>query len=119
MYCLSFIISAVRFNTNDMISFILVLLVLVVFFATWAINRISVLRIRNTVRTTEEISTIMQRTLEISHNYVIRMNINEQKAFNLYGNLLPEDGLTYEGGYGIIHPEDHQTYRRMHLPLGH
>ena len=113
MYCLSFIISAVKFNTNDMISFILVLLVLVVFFATWAINRISVLRIRNTVRTTEEISTIMQRTLEISHNYVIRMNINEQKAFNLYGNLLPEDGLTYEGGYGIIHPEDHQTYRRF------
>ena len=113
MYCLSFIISAVRFNTNDMISFILVLLVLVVFFATWAINRISVLRIRNTVRTTKEISTIMQRTLEISHNYVIRMNINEQKAFNLYGNLLPEDGLTYEGGYGIIHPEDHQTYRRF------
>ena len=113
MYCLSFIISAVRFNTNDMISFILVLLVLVVFFATWAINRISVLRIRNTVRTTKEISTIMQRTLEISHNYVIRMNINEQKAFNLYGNLLPEDGLTYEGGYGIIHPEDHQAYRRF------
>ena len=113
MYCLSFIISAVRFNTNDMISFILVLLVLVVFFATWAINRISVLRIRNTVRTTKEISTIMQRTLEINHSYVVRLNINEQKAFNLYGNLLPEDGLTYEGGYGIIHPEDHQTYRRF------
>ena len=113
MYCLSFIISAVRFNTNDMISFILVLLVLVVFFATWAINRISVLRIRNTVRTTKEISTIMQRTLEINHNYVVRLNINDQKAYNLYGNLLPEDGLTYEGGYGIIHPEDHQTYRRF------
>ena len=80
MYCLSFIISAVRFNTNDMISFILVLLVLVVFFATWAINRISVLRIRNTVRTTKEISTIMQRTLEINHSYVVRLNINEQKA---------------------------------------
>ena len=113
MYCLSFIISAVRFNTNDMISFILVLLVLVVFFATWAINRISVLRIRNTVRTTKEISTIMQRTLEINHNYVVRLNINEQKAFNLYGNLLPKDGLTYEGGFDIIHPDDHQTYRRF------
>ena len=113
MYCLSFIISAVRFNTNDMISFILVLLVLVVFFATWAINRISVLRIRNTVRTTEEISTIMQRTLEINHNYVVRLNINEQKAYNLYGNLLPKDGLTYEGGFDIIHPDDHSRYRRF------
>ena len=113
MYCLSFIISAVRFNTNDMISFILVLLVLVVFFATWAINRISVLRIRNTVRTTKEISTIMQRTLEINHNYVVRLNINEQKAFNLYGNLLPKDGLTYEGGFDIIHPDDHSRYRRF------
>ena len=113
MYCLSFIISAVRFNTNDMISFILVLLVLVVFFATWAINRISVLRIRNTVRTTKEISTIMQRTLEINHNYVVRLNINDQKAYNLYGNLLPEDGLTYEGGFDIIHPDDHSRYRRF------
>ena len=113
MYCLSFIISAVRFNTNDMISFILVLLVLVVFFATWAINRISVLRIRNTVRTTKEISTIMQRTLEINHNYVVRLNINEQKAYNLYGNLLPKDGLTYEGGFDIIHPDDHSRYRRF------
>ena len=113
MYCLSFIISAVRFNTNDMISFILVLLVLVVFFATWAINRISVLRIRNTVRTTKEISTIMQRTLEINHNYVVRLNINDQKAYNLYGNLLPKDGLTYEGGFEIIHPDDHSRYRRF------
>ena len=113
MYCLSFIISAVRFNTNDMISFILVLLVLVVFFATWAINRISVLRIRNTVRTTKEISTIMQRTLEINHNYVVRLNINDQKAYNLYGNLLPKDGLTYEGGFDIIHPDDHSRYRRF------
>ena len=113
MYYLSFIISAVSFNTNSMISFILVLLVLVVFFATWAINRISVLRIRNTVRTTKEISTIMQRTLEINHNYVVRLNINEQKAYNLYGNLLPKDGLTYEGGFDIIHPDDHSRYRRF------
>ena len=113
MYYLSFIISAVSFNTNSMISFILVLLVLVVFFATWAINRISVLRIRNTVRSTKEISNIMERTLEISHNYVVRLDVHEQRGYNLYGNLLPEDGMSYQEGYNTIHPEDHQIYRRF------
>ena len=100
-------------NTNDMISLVMVLLVAVVFFATWAINRISVLRIRKTTQAREEISTIMQRTLEIGNNYVLRLDIREQRAHNLYGMLLPEEGIEYEKSLEYIHPDDRYLYRRF------
>ena len=109
--------SITAFSLSDMISLLLVMLVMLTFFATWAINRISVLRIRNITRRSDETAAIMQRTLEISNNYVLRMNIHDQRAYNLYGNLMPEGGIDYQESFALVHPEDLPQFREFFLKL--
>ena len=88
-------------------------MVLIVFLATVGINRISILRIRKRVRKAKEISTIMQHTLDISKNYVLKLDIQQQYAINLHGNLLPEEGLGYEESFEMIHPDDRAIYKNF------
>ena len=100
-------------TAQDAIYVVLLFVVLIVFLATVGINRISILRIRKRVRKAKEISTIMQHTLDISKNYVLKLDIQQQYAINLHGNLLPEDGLGYEESFEMIHPDDRAIYKNF------
>ena len=100
-------------TAQDAIYVVLLFVVLIVFLATVGINRISILRIRKRVRKAKEISTIMQHTLDISKNYVLKLDIQQQYAINLHGNLLPEEGLGYEESFEMIHPDDRAIYKNF------
>ena len=103
-------ILAIAIGSDDMISIMLMLLIFIIFVATWAINRISILRIRKTTRRNNEISAIMQRTLDITKNYVIRLDLKEKRGYNLHGNMLPEDGMGFQESLEYIHPDDRHFY---------
>ena len=98
-------------TAQDAIYVVLLFVVLIAFFATVGINRISILRIRKRVRKAKEISTIMQHTLDISKNYVLKLDLHKRHAINLHGNLLPEGGLSYEESFVMIHPDDRTIYK--------
>ena len=104
-------IFAMVITAQDAIYVVLLFVVLIAFFATVGINRISILRIRKRVRKAKEISTIMQHTLDISKNYVLKLDLHKRHAINLHGNLLPEGGLGYEESFGMIHPDDRTIYK--------
>lgn len=91
----------------------------IAFLATWALNRISILRIKKGVNQSKEISAIMQHTLDISHNQVLKLDLRERRAYNLYGNLLPKEGLSHEEGFEYIHPDDRPTYQAFIERLYH
>ena len=67
-------ITAMAITAQDAIYVVLLFVVLIAFFATVGINRISILRIRKRVRQAKQISTIMQHTLDISKNYVLKLD---------------------------------------------
>ena len=90
-----------------------VLIIIVIFMALifgWVINRITLLRIRHNSERTKDLSTIMQRTLGTSNNFVVRLNLQKSIAVNLHGKFLPDGGMGYEESLNYIHPEDRQMY---------
>ena len=97
----------------DIISSFMVFLVLVAFLTTWALNRISVLRIRKRVRKTQDIKEIMQRTLDKSSNIVLKLDLRTKYGTNLHGTLLPEEGMSYKESLRYIHPEDRHIYEEF------
>ena len=98
---------------QDTLYVVLLFVALIAFFATVGINRISILRIRKRAAQAKEISTIMQHTLDISNNYVLKLNIRERYAINLHGNLLPDEGMGYEESFQMIHPDDRHIYKEF------
>ena len=101
------------------ITTIMVLTVLMLFIITWAINRIIILRIRKNSSKTREISTIMQHTLDICGNDVVMLDLHRRYAKNLYGDMMPKEGLSYEESTNYVHPDDRSVYQAFFYALFH
>ena len=97
----------------DTPSVLMVVLIAMVFIITWGINHISILRIRRRVKESKEINDIMQHTLDVNNNYVVRLDLRQRWGYNLHGNFLPEEGMGYEESFKYMHPDDHHHYRRF------
>ena len=105
------IIQSSIFSGLDATSVLMVCIILFIFIVTWGVNRISILRIRKNAEQSKEISSIMQHTLDISNSYVVCLDVRLRHAHNIHGNLLPEDGMTYEESFEMIHPNDRDIYK--------
>ncbi|MBQ6378986.1 MAG: hypothetical protein IJJ56_09365 [Prevotella sp.] len=92
------------------ISLLMVLAVVVFFIISWIFNRISILRIRKNSESIQDLSTVMQHTLNVSNNYVVRLSMQDHIGFNLHGDFLPDEGMTYEESLEYIHPDDRRDY---------
>lgn len=94
----------------DKISLLITVITFMALLFGWVINRLSLLRIRHNSERSKDLSTIMQRTLSSSNNYVVRLALQQHYGVNMYGNFLPEEGMSYEESLDYIHPEDQQVY---------
>lgn len=111
MNIMTIILANIQNSTSvDSISLLITLLTFLTFIISWAVNRISLLRIRKNSEQTKDLLTIMQRTLNTGNNYVVRLSLLEHHAVNMHGDFLPEGGMTYEESLDYIHPEDKKTY---------
>ena len=88
---------------------LIVILTLVVIIIGVILNRITLYSIRKNTRRAKDIATIMQRTLN-ENNYVVRLSLQDHLAYNLYGDFLPANGMTYEQSLEYIHPDDRHIY---------
>lgn len=104
-------ITPLLIGSLDTTSVLMVGLTAIAFIITWVFNRISIMRIHKRVNESKEIYDIMQHTLDVNDNNVLRLDLRKHYAYNLHGQLLPEKGLGYEESFKFIHPEDHQIYR--------
>ncbi|MBR1389242.1 MAG: PAS domain-containing protein [Prevotella sp.] len=91
-------------------SFIMTVLVIIAFLAAWALNRISVLRIKKHSARIKETSAIMKHTLNLSGDYILKLSIADHYASNIHGDFLPAEGLTFEESENYMHPDDWPTY---------
>ena len=100
-------------GSTDTISVLLTLMSVIAFLICWGINRISILRIHRNSKRSNEISTIMKHTLNLSGDYVLRLSIADQLGHNMHGNFLPEEGMSYYESREYIHPDDWPEYERF------
>ena len=94
----------------------IVILTLVVVIIGVILNRITLHNIRKNSWRAKDMATIMQRTLN-DNNYVLRLNLQNHLAYNLYGNFLPANGMTYEASLEYIHPDDRHLYTEFIIRL--
>ena len=96
------------------VTMLMVLTIFIVFILSWAVNRISILRIRKDAERIQDLSTVLQHSLNISRNYVVRLNMQNRVGYNLHGNFMPPEGISYEASLQYVHPEDRQEYINFH-----
>ena len=94
----------------DVSSVLMVAAVSIAFIIAWAINRVSLLRIRQSTDKIQETAAIMQHTLNMGKNFVVMLDIRQRHAVNIHGDLLPEEGMGYEESFELIHPDDRHSY---------
>ena len=88
---------------------LIAILTLMVIIIGLILNRITLYSIRKNTERAKDIATIMQHTLN-ENNYVIRLNLKNRLADNLFGEFLPHNGMTYEESLNYIHPEDKHIF---------
>ena len=94
----------------DFPSVIMVFVTIIAFVIAWALNRITLLRIRKGADKIKQTAAIMQHTLDMGKNYVLMLDIRQRHAVNIHGDLLPEEGMSYEESFELIHPDDRHIY---------
>ena len=97
----------------DNMSLVMFFLIFLAFAIGMSVNHISLLRIRKNSKRSKEIYSIMQHTLQASNNYVLRLDLRSRYAKNMYGNFIPEEGMSYEESLEYIHPEDRHLYQQF------
>ena len=95
---------------------LIVILTLVVIIIGMILNRITLYSIRKNTWRAKDMATIMQRTLN-DNNYVLRLNLQNHLAYNLYGDFLPANGMTFEQSLEYIHPDDRHFYSEFIIRL--
>jgi signal transduction histidine kinase/PAS domain-containing protein len=95
----------------DFPSVIMVFVTIIAFVIAWALNRITLLRIRKGADKIKQTAAIMQHTLNMGKNYVLMLDIRQRHAVNIHGDLLPEEGMSYEESFELIHPDDRHIYQ--------
>lgn len=92
------------------VSMLMVLVVLIIFIISWVFNRISILRIRKNTDCIKDLSTVLQHTLIVSNNYVVKLSMQDRMGYNMHGDFLPKEGMSYEESLEYIHPKDRDIY---------
>ena len=93
------------------------IITLIALVVTWAINRISIMRIKKGVDESREVQAVMQHTLDTLHNQVISIDPRDRRAYNLHGSFLPGEAVTLDAFLTYIHPDDTRSWQAFIEPL--
>ena len=88
------------------VTMLMVFAVVIIFLVSWIINRISILHIRKDSEKIRDLSITLQHTLNVSGSIVIRLNLQDRMGYNMHGNFLPAEGMSYQESLDYIHPDD-------------
>ena len=79
---------------------------LVVLLIHLAMNHIISTRIKRRTATIREQNKLLAKALELSNNYVVRHNFATHTIHNIYGNLVPQEGIRHDDYLSRVHPDD-------------
>ena len=81
-------------------------IILIVFIVMLVNNRLIVMRVRKRMNESQFTGRMMEQAVKISENNVVRYVPRDKYIYNLYGHLIPENGLTVEEWKSHVHPDD-------------
>lgn len=98
-------------NDASPVVLIIIIAATILVIGTVIANYIITARIRKSTQLTVEKNNIMQAALRISRQNVICTNLKNEHISNVYGNHVPEAGITLRQYCGRIAPEDRQKLK--------
>jgi signal transduction histidine kinase/ABC-type amino acid transport substrate-binding protein len=86
------------------LALLLLTLLIIVFY------RLAKAHVRSAWRSSSELNNMMIKALHMGNYDVMEYDIRENRITNLYGDILPEGGLTFEEFTARIHPDQQQEF---------
>lgn len=100
-------------NTPRYVFFIIGLVVMLIF-AFLILSHLLRRRIKKTVEKTQDIGNIMTQALSMGNFYIFEHDLESEQMNNVYGNLLPENGMDVEDFFAMIDPSDLEHARSVY-----
>ncbi len=95
-------------SSQQVLPIALLVLGIVAFLAMALVNQVIIRRLRKVTRNSKYINRSMQEALRISGNNVILYDMPNHHSYNLYGNMLLDDGISDADWKRHVHPDDLQ-----------
>lgn len=96
-------------NTSTLPIFIIVGAI-IVGLISFLLSRLIRIRVQKAIYKSREINNMMTQALSMGNYYVIEHDLTTHRAYNVYGNLLPPEGLTSDEFIERIAPEQRQEF---------
>lgn len=98
-------------DDNDASPVVLIIIIAAIILAIVivTVNHIINKRIKKSTQLTIEKNNIMQAALKVSRQNVTCTNLKTGRISNIYGNHVPEAGLTIEQYNRLVHPDDNRS----------
>ena len=77
------------------------------------LSRLIRIRVQKAIDKSKDVNNMMTQALNMGNYYVIEHNLKTHRAHNVYGNLLPPEGLTTEEFIDRIPPEQQDDLRNL------
>ena len=101
------------FTDMNSTTILVVAVVTLVFVAVFIANIISIRRFRRKSEHTRNVSRIMQHALELEKVKVVRVKMTKRIIVNVYGSILPPEGISTQEYMEQVHPDDHHGLSRF------
>ena len=84
---------------------------LVVGLIAFLLSRITSVRVKKAVRRSSDLNNIMHQALDMGEYYVMEYDIQTGRVSNVYGNLLPAEGVSIDDFVGRVSAEEREGFR--------
>lgn len=97
-------------NDTSPIPIYIIVAAIIVGLISLLLSRLIRIRVQKAISKSKDINNMMTQALSMGNYYVIEHDLRTHWAHNVYGNLLPAEGITAEEFKGRIHPEDYNLF---------
>jgi hypothetical protein len=84
---------------------------LVVGLIAFLLSRITSVRVKKAVRRSSDLNNIMHQAMDMGEYYVMEYDIQTGRVSNVYGNLLPAEGVSIDDSVGRVSAEEREGFR--------
>ena len=75
------------------------------------LSRLIRIRVQKAIHKSKEVNNMMTQALSMGKYYVFEHDLKTHRAHNIYGNLLPDEGMTAEEFIERIHPDQREDFK--------
>ena len=92
-------------NDTSPIPIFIIVGAIIVGIISFLLSRLIRIRVQKTINKSKDINNMMTQALNMGNYYVFEHDLHTDRMQNVYGNLLPEEGMLPEEFFGRILPE--------------